>query len=194
MKYRIPILLILSLLFGTVYAQSKKEIYILVKQQKGKAYKCPSQDVKYKIHQLNSKLSYEKKKKALKVFKDRLKGNDDNTVVDQYTLYIKPTDYLVFYEYRYRYSEKKYPECSTNVRMVYKVIVASDPQDFDTKLRAKLSSNSYKNDYVSHNIIDIRQPFVTQKNTNLLDKLRGYIKNHLGNKQNIKVDATGIRG
>lgn len=170
-----------------------RTLYILITEEKGNSWSCPSQQVAYDVYQLSKKLSYTNKQKALNVFKERLKGGNDKTIIKDYSVSIKQKDYLVFYEYIYRYSEKKGDKCKTNTRRIIKGFPASSLDEIDEKLENKLTTNIYKDKYISHKILEIRQPFVSEE-AGYLEKFKQYIRKKYPNGKPSKSLGVGVRG
>ena len=193
MKNLTTTLIMIFVLYSS-YAQTRT-IQILIKQQKGSSWSCPSQQTGYKTHQLSSNLSYDKKQKVLDVFKERLKGGDDNVTIKSYSVSMKQNDYLVFYKYTYRYSETTHSECETNIRTVIKGFPISSIEAIGDKLAEKLDKNMRKDDYISHEIIEIKQPFASEE-ANFLNKFSEYLrKKYPGEKgKSQRAAAMGGRG
>ena len=184
--------LIFLFIFHHTYSQSRT-VYVLIKEQKAKSWSCPDQQIAFKILPLSSRLDYHKKQKVLNVFKKRFKANEDDVRIKEYSVTMKQNDYLVFYEYKYRYLEKEVSKCKTNIRRIIKGFPISIIEKIPEKLEAKLKQSLHKDRYVSHKVLEIKQPFVS-KEASYLDKFLNYIRKKYPNGKPKKSTGIGIRG
>ncbi len=183
----------LTLLFFALIANAqKRKAYVLIKEKKGNSWSCPDQQIDYRVHFLNSKMDYTKRRKVLDVFINRFKGSEKNIRIKDYEVWMQQDDYLVFYEYVYKYTNKKDSKCNTNHRTIIKGFPLSNIEDVEEKLANKLKVNLYRDKYVSSQILDIKKPFVSD-GVSYLQKLEEYFRKK-GSKVKIKKYIPTVAG
>jgi hypothetical protein len=141
-------------------------------------------------------MTYEQKQKMLNVFKERLKAGNDKLRIRDHQVSMNQNDYLVFYEYTYRYSENKKPKCTTNERTIIKGFPIASIEGIQEKLAKKLAGNWNKDKYISHKIIAIKQPFVS-KEGNYLNRFKQYLREKSPKGKPVqpkKAAGIGVRG
>jgi hypothetical protein len=181
----------------SIKAQSRT-CYVLIKKVKAPSFSCIDQDKEYIIQHINNKLDYKKKQKLLNVFKNRLKAGDKKNSIKQEAVTMDQNDFLVVYEFLYKYSDTVNEKCKTNIGRILKGFTISDLADLDKKMSQSLANAWLKDKYISHKILEIQQPFYNAKpglvNT-LSFKIKSYLKKHNDSvKKRNKDSSLGSRG